>query len=493
MELIKIDANRWEIPCRGDMRVSGRIFANDRLIGYVSGDKSLLQVRNVATLPGIVGHSLAMPDIHEGYGFPIGGVAAMQTDSGVISPGGVGYDINCGVRLIKTNLIYSKDSRSNREKRFTVINPDTVKLLTDGINRAVPTGVGSQGAISKLSTADLSKIMVNGARWAVENGYGSEHHLEYTEENGSMKGGDPSIISQTAMKRGFNQLGTLGSGNHFIELGTVQKIFDEKSATLLGLHNDQITLMIHSGSRGLGHQVCDDFINKMKKEPSPLSKSYRFPDPQLISVPVKSGLGEEYYAAMVCAANFAWANRQVMMSLTEKAILELLKISPSDLGFSLIYDVSHNIAKIEEHIVSGEKKRLCVHRKGATRAFPPHHPLIPAKYKELGQPVIIPGDMGRYSYLCLGTEQAMKETFGSSCHGAGRVMSRKKAIRTSSPNDVLNDMKKRGIYVHSATKSTLAEEMSQAYKDVSDVVDTMSDCGLLKKVARLKPLGVVKG
>lgn len=478
VELIKIDENRWEIPLSGEMKVPGRVYANSRLAELLKKDNSLKQVRNVAMLPGIVGYSIAMPDIHEGYGFPIGGVAAMDYEGGVISPGGVGYDINCGVRFVRTNLFFADIK-------------DRLKSIVDRLNNTIPTGVGSKGAIPKLSYKELDKIALRGAEWAIENGFGEPESLVFMEEQGCMKGGSPDVISNKAKSRGIDQMGTLGSGNHFIELGKIDRVFDEKTAEYLGLSLHQIIVLIHSGSRGFGHQVCDDFIAEMKRNSR--QNDFSIPDQQLISAYIGTPLGKRYYAAMVAAANYAWSNRQVMMALVEKELRSILNMPKSSLGYSLIYDVSHNIAKIEEHFYQGKRRLLCVHRKGATRAFAPNHPLIPEKYRSIGQPVVIPGDMGRYSYLCLGTEEGMKETFGSSCHGAGRVMSRKEALRSSSPNRVLEEMQKRNILVHSATRSTLVEEMSSAYKDVGAVVDTMTDCGLLKRVVRTKPLCVIKG
>ena len=477
-DLVRIDENRWEIPKTAEMNVPGRIYANTRLASLLQKDHSIRQVRNVAMLPGIVGYSIAMPDIHEGYGFPIGGVAAMDYENGVISPGGVGYDINCGVRLIRTALFYDEIK-------------DRLKSILDRLNNIIPTGVGSSGAIRRLTSKDLDKIMLQGAEWSVENGYGNPEDLEYMEERGSMPGANPEAVSPKAKNRGIEQMGTLGSGNHFIELGRVDDIFDREAASSLGLARDQIIVMIHSGSRGFGHQICDDYVADMKRNRN--LNDFYLPDIQLISTYINSPLGRRYYAAMVSAANYAWSNRQVMMALVEKGLRETLSISRAELDYTLIYDVSHNIAKIEEHEFGGEKRKLCVHRKGATRAFGPGHPLIPAKYHSLGQPVIIPGDMGRYSYLCLGTEAAMRETFGSSCHGAGRVMSRKEALRSSTAHNVIDEMKKLDILVHSATRSTLVEEMSRAYKDVSAVVDTMTGCKLLKRVVRMKPVGVIKG
>jgi len=477
-KLIRIDENRWEIPRSKEMRVTGRIYANSRLASLLAKDNSLDQVRNVAMLPGIVGYSIAMPDIHEGYGFPIGGVAAMDYETGVISPGGVGYDINCGVRLIKTNLSYKNIK-------------DHLKTILDQLNNTIPTGVGSKGAIPKLSSKDLERIMLKGADWAIENNYGSEENLEYMEEQGSMPGANPDAVSNKARARGIEQMGTLGSGNHFIEIGRVNDIYDKSVANYLGLEQDQIIVLIHSGSRGFGHQICDDYVAEMKRKRQ--QSEFYLPDLQLISAYINSPVGRQYFSAMVCAANYAWSNRQVMMALVEKKLKKVLGISSQELGYNLIYDVSHNIAKIEEHVFAGQKRKLCVHRKGATRAFGPDHPSIPYKYRSIGQPVIIPGDMGRYSFLCLGTNAAMEETFGSSCHGAGRLMSRKEALRSSNASKVLEDMRKRNILVHSATRETLVEEMSSAYKDVSAVVDTMTGCGLLKKIIQMKPLGVIKG
>ncbi len=493
MNLTKINDYCWEIPREGKMRVNGRIYANNRLLKHITKDKAIQQVCNVATLPGIVGHSLAMPDMHEGYGFPIGGVAAMDVNSGVISPGGVGYDINCGVRLIRTNLCYSKNKHINND--LIRINRKQLQLIADLLYNTIPTGLGSQGAIKKLSQNNLKDIMRDGVDWAITNGYGSERDKEYCEENGCIREADPSVLSYQALKRGQNQMGTLGSGNHFIELGRVQNVFDERVANIFGLEEGQVTLLIHSGSRGLGHQVCGDYIKIMKKEynKNTYPELTDIPDMQLICVPINSAIGIDYYAAMSSAANYAWVNRQVMMSLAEEALQKSLNLSPSDLRFTLIYDICHNIAKFETHQINGENKKLCVHRKGATRAFPPYHPSIPQKYQDVGQPVIIPGDMGRYSYLCLGTKQAMQETFGSSCHGAGRVLSRKQAKRNTTPEDVIKEMNQKEILIHSATRSTLSEEMSSAYKDVDDVVETMNKCGLLTNVVKLNPLAVIKG
>ncbi len=488
MELMKITDNIWEIPRQGDMLVSGRVYSNDRLINFTRNDRSLQQVKNVAELPGIIGHSFAMPDVHAGYGFPIGGVAAMNLDGGVISPGGVGYDINCGVRLIKTNLSYQTGNNNTGNTNLIPIDNAVLKTITKLLSNAIPAGVGSSTSQLGLTYSDLANILQKGAEWAVENGHGKHQDLDHTEENGNITECDPSSVSYKAKQRGIKQVGTLGSGNHFIEVGLVKHIFDTAAAQVIGLEKNQITIMIHSGSRGLGHQVCDDYLKKIKQH-SPL----KVKDPQLVSIPIQSHLGQDYFGAMNCAANFAWVNRQVMMSFAEEAIIKGFGWSRADLGFSLVYDLCHNIAKFESHNYQGKQVNVCVHRKGATRAFAPHHPQISKDYRGIGQPVIIPGDMGRYSFLCLGTKRAMSETFGSSCHGAGRILSRKKAVKTRSSQQVMQDMKRKNIYVYAAAKSTLSEEMSEAYKDVIDVVDVMDEAGLLKKVVMLKPLGVVKG
>lgn len=473
-----VGTNLWEISAQGNMRVPARIYVKETMLDSLFKDNALLQAVNVASLPGIVRYSLSMPDIHSGYGFPIGGVAAIDPENGVISPGGVGYDINCGVRFIKTNL------------KATSIK-DKIPKLVNAIQNNVPSGVGSSGAIRKLTSKELATITVKGVNWAIENGFGNQDDLEMIEESGQMPGANPECISFEAVKRGLDQIGTLGSGNHFIEVGTVADIYDNKTAEHLGIFPGQLIVMIHSGSRGLGHQVCTDYINKMNKNYQ--VKNYVLPDKQLICAPINSQTGRDYYGAMAGAANYAWTNRQIMMSLTEKSFLKTLSISSTELGFKLVYDISHNIAKFEFHKSEGKEKRLCVHRKGATRAFPPYHQDIPKCYQKIGQPVIIPGDMGRSSFLCTGTEKAMLETFGSSCHGAGRVLSRSQALRTFRLEDVKKDYQKKGIYFSAASKKTLIEEFSMVYKDVSDVVNTLTESNILNKVCRTTPLGVIKG
>jgi tRNA-splicing ligase RtcB len=477
IELVKIDDYKWKIPKTGNMRVDGIIYGNEKIIKLLENDESPKQVANVACLPGIVKYSLAMPDIHYGYGFPIGGVAAFDLEEGVVSPGGVGYDINCGVRLMKTSL-FLKDV----EKK--------INTIIEFLFKEVPTGVGSEGSIH-LSPSDLRAVMREGARWAVKNGYGHEENLSRIEDNGCIEGADPSAVSERAMERGQDQLGTAGSGNHFLEIGYVEKIFNKKAAEIMGLEENMITLLIHSGSRGFGHQICDDYLVKMNRYVT--EKKISLPDRQLACAHIKSSVGQEYIAAMKCAVNFAFANRECLAFWAEKAIAKALLTSPSTIGMKLVYDVAHNVAKIEEHEVDGKKVKLCVHRKGATRGFPAGHPLVPEVYREIGQPVIIPGDMGRYSYVLIGTEKALKETWGTVCHGAGRVLSRKQAIKSAKGRSITDELMKRGIIVKAKEKDTLAEEMSEAYKDVEIVVDAVVQAGLSEKVARIRPIGVIKG
>ena len=479
MHINQINDYLWEIPRTGGMRVPGRVYANKQLMDAILKDDSLKQVQNVAHLPGIVKYSIAMPDIHQGYGFPIGGVCATDPgEGGVISPGGVGYDINCGVRLARTSI---------QEKDLEGKLHDLVRNLF----YRVPSGVGSTSAIQKLSKEDLRNVMRKGARWVVEQGMGSRDHLDRTEEYGCLKNADPDAVSDEAMARGCQQLGSLGSGNHFLELDIVDEIFEPDVADLFGLEQGNLCIFIHSGSRGFGHQVCQDYLRTMQTT----MKKYniQLPDMQLACAPVESPEGEAYLAAMAAAANFAWANRQTMMHLGEQAILETLRISPRELGWQLVYDVCHNVAKFENHKVNGKEKQLCVHRKGATRSFPPNHPQLPEVYRHIGQPVLIPGDMANASYVLVGTSQAMSETFGSSCHGAGRVMSRKQAMNTARGRNIINEMKRKGISVMATGMRTVAEEMPEAYKDVHAVVEVMHEAGISKKVARLRPVGVVKG
>ncbi|MBN2460380.1 MAG: RtcB family protein [Candidatus Cloacimonetes bacterium] len=477
-DLEYISKNLWEYPRSGQMRVPGRIYANDKIISAVYRDNAIEQVKNVAQLPGVRKYSIAMPDIHWGYGFPIGGVAAMSVKEGVISPGGVGYDINCGVRFIRTNLEYD----DIKDKSSAIIN---------AVFDEVPTGVGSRNSIPALSSGELKNVLREGARWSIKKGYGRESDLEAIEEYGCLKEADPEKVSAKAMKRGSDQPGTLGSGNHFVEMGVIRDVYQDDVASELRLKKNQVVFMVHTGSRGLGHQICDDYVHDMLMKSGSLK--FKLPDNQLACAYIDSDLGRDYFAAMACAANFAWANRQIIMSKVEQALLKCLHMSSVDLGFELIYDVCHNIAKFEEHEIDGNMETVCVHRKGATRAFGPGRKELAERFRTLGQPVIIPGDMGTESYLCLGTRKALQETFGSSCHGAGRTMSRHQALKSTNINRVLQDMRQKHIYVKAASNKTLVEEMSAAYKDVSDVVDTMHEAGIIQKIVRSTPLGVIKG
>ncbi|HHY32081.1 MAG TPA: RtcB family protein [Firmicutes bacterium] len=477
--LERVDEFRWRIPVtyKAGMRVPGMIYADERHVDHIREDQAPEQVANAAFLPGMVGMSLAMPDIHWGYGFAIGGVGATLADEGAISPGGVGFDINCGVRLLRTNL-FEDEVRACLEP------------LVNQLFRDIPSGVGSTGVI-KLGKNDTAEVLEKGALWAVENGYGWPRDLDHTEERGAMKGADAGKVSDKAIKRGMPQLGTLGSGNHFLEVQVVDQVFDSALAERFGLSVGQVVVMIHSGSRGLGHQVCTDYLARMEQA----IKKYgiTIPDRQLACAPLSSPEGRDYFAAMACAANYAWANRQCIMHWTREAFAKVFRRSPEDLGMELIYDVAHNIAKIEDHVVDGKRRRVCVHRKGATRAFPAGHPDVPADYRETGQPVLVPGDMGRNSYLLVGTQRAMEETFGSTCHGAGRVMSRAAAKKAVSGAALQAELRERGIIVKAASRGALAEETPEAYKDVNEVVHVCHGAGISHKVARMKPLGVVKG
>ena len=480
-KLEKIDNYRWKIPTsyKSGMKAPGIIYASEKLISSILKDNAPEQVANVAFLPGIVKYSLAMPDIHWGYGFSIGGVAAIDPEkNGVISPGGVGYDINCGVRLVRSNL--TKDD----------VEPELQNLI-NALFSNIPCGVGSSGDI-RVSDREEKEIFMKGASWAVKKGYGVKEDLEYTEDKGCMQDADPSKVSDRAYERGRKQSGTLGSGNHFVEVQVVDEILDDKRADIFGLFKGQITLMIHSGSRGLGYQICDDYVKGMVHC---LNKyNINVPDRQLACAPINSPEGRSYFSAMKCAANYAWTNRQCLMYLTRLVFEKIFNKSWSHLGLDLVYDVAHNIAKMERHKVNGKEKVLCVHRKGATRAFPPGHPDLPDKYKEAGQPVIIPGDMGTYSYLLTGTMEAMEETFGSTCHGAGRCLSRSAAIRQCSGRRIDKELlDKSGVIVRAKGRSTLAEEAPEAYKDIESVVNVVHEAGISKKVARMRPLGVIKG
>lgn len=459
------------------MRVPGRFYATQKMLADIEAEKALDQLTNVAHLPGIIKYSMAMPDIHWGYGFPIGGVAAFGMSDGVISPGGVGYDINCGVRLLRSNL--TKDE----------VIPK-IQEIVKALFAYIPSGVGSEGPLRLKSGADKD-VLTQGASWAVKNGFGSESDLDKIEENGCMAGADPHVVSEKAMKRGRPQLGTLGSGNHFCEVGYVEEIYDAETARVFGLELNQVTLIIHTGSRGLGYQICDDYIQKMLRA----SQKYgiHLPDRQLCCAPLQSPEGREYFSAMACAVNYAFANRQVISHWAGQALEKALHKGPRDLGLEIVYEIAHNIAKFEEHWIDNKLTPVCVHRKGATRAFGPGQPGVPEVYREVGQPVLIPGDMGRYSYVLAGTEKAMHETFGSTCHGAGRVMSRHKAKAAAQGRSLFQELQNQGVYVLSADRATMAEEIPEAYKDVSDVVSAVAGAGISKKVAKLRPLGCIKG
>ena len=480
VRLEKIDDYRWRIPraFKPGMKVPGVIYADEKLLKDIYQDKALEQVANVAFLPGIVNASFAMPDIHWGYGFPIGGVAATDPENGgVISPGGVGFDINCGVRMLRTNFQYDEIK-------------DKIKDLVYALFSDVPAGVGSKGDI-RVSAKEEREILIKGSRWAVEEGYGTREDLECTEENGAIQGADPAAVSERAYQRGKAQSGTLGSGNHFLEVQAIDQLYDRDICDELGLDLGQVTIMIHSGSRGLGYQICDDYSRSMVHC---LQKyNTNVPDRQLACAPVNSSEGKAYLAAMKCAANYAWANRQCLMHLTRKVFERIFGTSWQDMGMHLVYDVAHNIAKIEKHTVNGEEKTLCVHRKGATRSFGPGDARIPKQYRAVGQPVLVPGDMGRYSFLLVGTEGAMRQTWGSTCHGAGRVMSRHEAIKKMHGRQVQEELAGRGIIVRAKGRDTLSEEASYAYKDVADVVETCHGADISRMVAKMRPLGVAKG
>jgi len=478
--LKKIDKNRYRIPreYKPGMLTDGMIYASEQLLPDILKDKALEQVANVAFLPGIVKQSLAMPDIHWGYGFPIGGVVATDIDKGgVISPGGVGFDINCGVRLLKTSLIFEEIKQKIPE-------------LADLLYHVVPAGVGSKGRI-KLKDKDEKKLLIGGAKWAVRQGFGTREDLENTEEKGQLANADDGTISLKALERGRSQAGTLGSGNHFLEVQAIDTIFDAEVAAELGLFVGQVTIMIHTGSRGFGHQICTDHLKIMQN----CLRKYDImvPDRQLACAPVKSQEGQDYLAAMAAAANYAWANRQILMHNTRLAFEKIFKVGQNSLKMDLIYDVAHNIAKIEVHNVDGIPKRLCVHRKGATRAFGPLSEALPERYQKIGQPVVIPGDMGRHSYLLAGTQKAMEETFGSTCHGAGRLKSRSEAIRTFNKKQVLRELSNKGIVVRATGRDIIAEEAPMAYKDVNEVVGVVHSAAISRKICRMRPVAVIKG
>ncbi len=470
----------WEIPrtYKACMRVPARIFSDEVLLEKMRSDLTLEQVANVACLPGVYKYSIVLPDGHQGYGFPIGGVAATDYEEGVVSPGGVGYDINCGVRILRTNLSYED------------VKPKLKELINTLFNY-VPSGLGSRGRV-RLSISQLEEVLASGVRWAVENGYGWKEDIEHIEEQGSMKLADPDKVSRVAKERGSRQLGSLGSGNHFLEIQIVDKIYDPEAAKVMGItHEGQVTVMIHTGSRGLGHQVCSDYLRIMER--AVRRYNIRLPDRELAAVPVKSREAEDYLGAMAAAANFAWTNRQMIMHWTREAFRRVFGSDPEDLDMRVIYDVAHNIAKIEEHMIDSSKRTVVVHRKGATRAFPPGHPAVPQDYREIGQPVLIPGSMGTASYILRGTDTAMEITFGSTAHGAGRYLSRAAAVRRWRASEIERSLTSKGIILRAANRKVVAEEAPGAYKDVDRVVEVTDRLRISRKVARLVPIAVTKG
>ncbi len=472
----QLDAYRWRVPRTGGMRTNGLIFADAELMHDLEGDQCLQQVINVAHLPGIVGPSIAMPDIHWGYGFPIGGVAAFDEHEGVVSPGGVGYDINCGVRLLRTPL--TMDDLRPR-----------LRQLADDLYRQIPSGVGASRSDLRLSPKELDRVLERGAEWAVHQGYGTPRDLECMEAGGSLPG-EPDCVSARAKQRGRDQLGTVGSGNHFVEVGHVTEVYDAVVAGRLGLNPGSVTVFIHSGSRGLGYQVCDDHLDRMLRAAA--KYGIALPDQQLCCAPLGSPEAREYLGAMNAAANYAFANRQLMSHYVRRSLGEIFGAQVAD-ATDLVYDVCHNIAKFETHEVEGRARRLCVHRKGATRAFPPGHPELGERFRDIGQPVLIPGDMGRYSFVLVGTPGAFTETFGSTCHGAGRRMSRHQAKKLARPRNIPRELEERGILIRAASRATVDEEIPEAYKDVARVVDVVHAAGIGRKVVKLTPVAVIKG
>lgn len=480
VSLRKIDKYVWEVPqnYKRGMKVPARVFADEYLLEKIRTDLTLEQAVNVAQLPGIYKYSIVLPDGHQGYGFPIGGVAAFDTEEGVISPGGVGYDINCGVRVLRTNL-REKDVRNH------------LRELAETLFVYVPSGLGSRGKI-RLSVSELNRVLEEGVEWAIRQGYGWSEDPGYIEEHGSMEGADSARVSNRAKQRGSSQLGTLGSGNHFLEIQKVDEIYDPEVARVLGIEEvGQVLVMIHTGSRGLGHQVCSDYLRTMEVA----VRKYRMPlpDRELVSVPATSREAQDYFAAMKAAANFAWTNRQLITHWVREVFEKVFRRSADELDMHIVYDVAHNIAKLEEHRVDGAIKKVYVHRKGATRSFPPEHPVVPPKYKLVGQPVLIPGSMGTASYILVGTHRAMDISFGSSPHGAGRVLSRAAAKKEYRGRDVKFQLENRGIIVRAASLAVVAEEAPGAYKDVDRVAEVADGVGMAKKIVRAVPLSVVKG
>jgi len=474
IEISSLTDYLFEIPKKDRMLVPAQVYASQAMIDAIWQDGGLRQLVHMSELPGIV-KALAMPDIHCGYGFPIGGVAAFDMKNGVISPGGVGYDINCGVRLIRT-LLEKEDIMPHME------------MILNTLFQQIPSGAGSK---KKKLKADLEAAVKNGSQWAIKKGYGEQRDIEFTEENGCMPNVNLDTISDRALQRGKHQLCTLGGGNHFLEIGVVEKVFDPIIARTFGLFENQITVLLHTGSRGLGHQIADDYVKAMQKRIA--KENISLPNSHLACMSIHAKMAMKYYSAMSGAANFAWANRQIITHFIREIFQHVLSMSPRDLGMDLVYDLSHNIAKKEQHVIDGKSQTLCIHRKGATRAFGPGHRAIPSDYRQSGQPVIVPGDMGNASYVLAGTQTAMDKTFGSACHGAGRILSRSAAKRAAKGRSIVEELQANGVHIRYRGRSTLAEEMPDAYKNISDVVDVIEKAGIAKKVARLKPLGVIKG
>ena len=475
----KIGENQYQIDPDSNlgMKVPVRIFADDSLLQKMMSDRTIMQARNVSTIPGIVGQSIVLPDGHEGYGFPVGGVAAMDAEEGMISPGGVGYDINCGVRLLRSNLT----EQTVRSK---------LKDLVTDLFGSIPSGVGSKGAV-KLSHSELDEVLVKGVNWAIDNGYGSSDDSDVCEENGQIQNADPNKVSDKARKRGAPQLGSLGSGNHFLEVQKVVEIHDQDAAKRMGIKEGTVTILIHCGSRGFGHQVCSDYLRV--SEQSMQKYGINLPDRELACVPNNSDEGDSYRKAMFAALNFAWSNRQMITHWTRKSFERVFGQTESDLDMKLVYDVAHNIAKVEKHKVDGKERKVVVHRKGATRAFPANRDEIPSKYRDLGQPVLIPGSMGTSSWILLGQHNSMNLSFGSTAHGAGRTMSRSKARRNYTEDNVKKSLNDKGIFIKALTRDGVVEETPQAYKDVDAVVNVSHNLGIATKVAKLVPIGVIKG
>jgi tRNA-splicing ligase RtcB len=479
-DLVRIDEYVWEVPksYRSDMKVPARIYASEKLLNMAFRDRTMEQLVNTAAMPGVVKRVLVMPDAHQGYGPPIGGVVPTRYPDGVISPGAVGYDINCGVRLMVSDLMAEEVQ-------------EEIGGLISALFRNIPAGVGKGGGARKVSAREMDQVLVKGAAWAVKAGYGRPEDLERLEEGGAMEGADPTAVSPRAKQRGGPQLGTLGSGNHFIEIQEVEQIYDEEVARIFGLFEGQLAVSIHSGSRGLGHQVCSDYVKSLQGAVQ--KYKIQLPDRQLVCAPLDTPEGRNYFGAMVSAANYAWANRQCMAHLARQSFEEILAGRVRDFDLHTVYDVAHNIAKIEEHVVDGKAMRLCVHRKGATRAFGPGHPAVTPVYRAVGQPVLVPGDMGTASYVLVGTADAMEESFGTSCHGAGRTMSRTAAKKKIHGGTLRQELEAQGIRVRAGSLAGLAEEAPDAYKDIDAVIDVVHGAGLARKVARLRPLAVMKG